>query len=147
MKSASGYLLIIITTVCFAQPSGIDGTSSDVGAFAIFGDVEFTLPERCEKPEFTGEIPDGALSSESELLALQAKVDEFIRDMDDYLACANEGLRIVGDYTTEEFEELLRAIVESARAEVDEIASAFWDQAVAFRTANDTDEPGRPAQR
>ena len=77
MKLASGYFLVIVATVTFAQPPDTDDNSSSTDA------IELTIPEYCEKPDLAGEIPDGATSSERELLAVQAQIREFIRDMDD----------------------------------------------------------------
>ena len=108
--------------------------------------VEFAVPASCQKPSFAREIPDGTSASEEELLAIQAEISEFIRGMDEYTACVNQGLRVSGDSTAVQYRDVRCAILEAAQAEVDEIAIRFVDQVVAFRAANDLREPSRLTQ-
>jgi hypothetical protein len=100
----------------------------------------------CEMPSMVRAIPDGTKTSEAELLQVQGEVQAYVRAMDDYIACTNEELTASGDDATAEFLLAMTTRIETARKEVDAVASDFNDQVVAFRAANRTGRPAFPAQ-
>ena len=89
----------------------------------------------CEMPALVASIPDGQTASEEELLAAQTEVQAYIAAMDDYIACQNEEMTADEGDTTADFLYLMSQRIESARAEVDKVATDFNDQVNAFRAA------------
>jgi len=89
----------------------------------------------CEMPALVASIPDGVTASEQELLAAQAEVQAYIQAMDRYIACQNEEMDGSRDGATADYLFLMSTRIESARREVDQVASDFNDQVTAFRTA------------
>jgi len=89
----------------------------------------------CEMPTLVASIPDGASATEEELLAVQAEVQAYVAAMDEYIACENEEMTANGDNATTDYLYRMSARIESARNEVDVVASDFNDQVNAFRAA------------
>jgi phage host-nuclease inhibitor protein Gam len=89
----------------------------------------------CEMPSLVAAIPDGATATEQQLLAVQAEVKSYVTAMDGYIACQNQELAAQGENATAEFLYLMSTRIESARKEVDAVATRFNDQVNAFRTA------------
>ena len=89
----------------------------------------------CEMPTLVASIPDGAAASEEDLLAAQIEVQAYVAAMDDYIACQNEEMTASGENASAEYLYLMSTRVESAREEVDRVASDFNDQVNAFRAA------------
>jgi hypothetical protein len=101
----------------------------------------------CEMPSLVAEIPDGARATEVELLAVQAEVTAYIAAMDRYIACENDELTAREEDATAEFLFRMSTRIESARNEVDAIATNFNDQVNAFRaTRQATTIAPQPAQ-
>lgn len=92
----------------------------------------------CEMPSLVTSIPDGAVATEQELLAAQAEIQAYVQAMDRYIACQNEEMEGSRDNATADYLFLMSARIESARQEVDRIASDFNDQVNAFRSARRT---------
>ena len=92
----------------------------------------------CEMPALVTTIPDGASATEEELLAVQAEVKAYVAAMDEYIACENEEMAANEDEATEDYFYRMSARIESARNEVDLVASDFNDQVNAFRAARQT---------
>jgi len=97
--------------------------------------VTLTALADCQMPTLIDSIPDGATSSEAQLLAAQAEVRAYISAMDGYIACQNEELSANGDDATSEYLFQMTTRIESARSEVDAIATRFNDAVNAFRAA------------
>jgi len=92
----------------------------------------------CEIPATIASIPDGAIATEEELLAVQAEIQTYVEAMDQYIACENEQLQTRGENAAAEFLYLISARIESARNEVDMIATRFNDEVTAFRAERQT---------
>ncbi|MDX1562577.1 MAG: hypothetical protein R3305_06595, partial [Gammaproteobacteria bacterium] len=109
--------------------------------------MSLTAYAQCEMPTVI-EIPDGATSTENELLAAQERVRGYISAMDAYIACTNNEISVSGDDATAQFLLLMSQRIDEARAEVDLVVTRFNDQVVAFRAANpNLRQPGfRPGQ-
>ena len=88
----------------------------------------------CEKPDLPN-VPDGATATEDELLAVQVQVEIYVAAMDRYIACENEAMEAGSDQTTAEFIILMSERIESAKDEVDVVATRFNAQVEAFRAA------------
>jgi hypothetical protein len=97
----------------------------------------------CEIPTPVVSIPDGSTATEQQLLEVQNEVKAYVAAMDRYIACQNEERALQGDNATAEFLYLMSTRIESARKEVDAIATRFNDQVNAFRAAR-TDTPFPP---
>jgi hypothetical protein len=97
----------------------------------------------CEMPALVAAIPDGRTATEQQLLAVQDAVKAYVAAMDRYIACQNEERALQGDNATADFLYLMSTRIESARKEVDAIATRFNDQVNAFRAAR-TDTPFPP---
>ena len=91
----------------------------------------------CEIPTLITAIPDGATATEQELLAVQTEIQAYVAAMDDYIACQNEELTVNGSDASAEYLFLMTTRIETARNEVDKIASDFNDQVTAFRAARE----------
>ena len=102
-----------------------------MGAFCIAG----TASAACEMPSLFAAIPDGATASEQQLLAAQAEVRAYVAAMDRYIACQNQELTAQGETASAEFLYLMSTRIESARKEVDAVATRFNNQVNAFRAA------------
>lgn len=89
----------------------------------------------CEIPSLVASIPDGTTATEEELLAAQVEVQAYIQAMDRYIACQNEEMEGSRDSAMADYLFLMSTRIESARQEVDRIATAFNDQVNAFRSA------------
>jgi len=89
----------------------------------------------CEMPSLVASIPDGARATEEELLAAQNAVKSYVAAMDRYIACQNEELRVTGNNATDDYLYQMSMRIETARTEVDAVASKFNDQVNAFRGA------------
>jgi hypothetical protein len=89
----------------------------------------------CEMPTLVTSIPDGASATEEELLAVQAEIQTYISAMDRYIACQNEEMEGSRDGATADYLYLMSTRIESARKEVDKVATDFNDQVNAFRSA------------
>jgi hypothetical protein len=89
----------------------------------------------CDMPSLIATIPDGATATEDELLSVQAAVQAYIAAMDDYIACENEELSANGDDPAADYLFLMSTRIETARNEVDAVATRFNDQVNAFRAA------------
>jgi hypothetical protein len=89
----------------------------------------------CEMPALVASIPDGTSATEAELLAAQAEVRAYIAAMDEYIACENEALSTSGGDAVSEFLFQMATRIESARSEVDAVATRFNEQVEAFRAA------------
>ena len=89
----------------------------------------------CEMPSLVTAIPDGATATEEELLAVQADIQAYIMAMDQYIACQNEEMEGSRDTATADYLYLMSTRIESARHEVDKVATDFNDQVNAFRAA------------
>lgn len=89
----------------------------------------------CEMPSLVTAIPDGATATEEELLAVQAEIQAYITAMDQYIACQNEEMEGSRDGATADYLYLMSTRIESARREVDQVATDFNDQVTAFRAA------------
>lgn len=113
MKSFTG-ILTIVATFCTGQ------------AFAA-----------CEIPAPVESIPDGATATEQELLSVQTEIRAYVEAMDGYIACENEQLQTRGDNAAAEFLYLISARIDSARKEVDTIASRFNDEVRSFRATRE----------
>jgi hypothetical protein len=94
-----------------------------------------TAAAACEIPAPVASVPDGASASEEELLAVQVEIQAYVAAMDRYIACENEQLQTSGENAAAEFLYLISARIESARNEVDTIATRFNDEVKAFRAA------------
>jgi hypothetical protein len=89
----------------------------------------------CEMPSLVASIPDGAMATEDELLAAQVEIQAYIQAMDRYIACQNEEMEGSRDIAMADYLFLMSTRIESARQEVDRIATAFNDEVAAFRSA------------
>lgn len=89
----------------------------------------------CEMPSLVASIPDGALATEDELLTAQTEIQAYIQAMDRYIACQNEEMEGSRDNATADYLFLMSTRIESARREVDRVATEFNDQVTAFRSA------------
>jgi hypothetical protein len=89
----------------------------------------------CEIPAPVASIPDGATATEEELLATQTAIQAYVAAMDRYIACENEQLQTSGENAAAEFLFMMTTRIESARNEVDTIATRFNDAVRAFRAA------------
>ena len=89
----------------------------------------------CEMPTLVAAIPDGATATEDELLAVQVEIQSYISAMDRYIACQNEEMEGSRDNATADYLYLMSTRIESARQEVDKVASDFNEQVNAFRSA------------
>jgi hypothetical protein len=89
----------------------------------------------CEMPALVASIPDGTRATEEELLAVQAEIQAYIGAMDRYIACQNEEMAGSRDVATADYLFLMSTRIESARQEVDKVATDFNDQVNAFRSA------------
>jgi hypothetical protein len=89
----------------------------------------------CEIPAPVASIPDGATATEQELLATQTAIQAYVAAMDRYIACENEQLQTSGENAAAEFLFMMTTRIESARNEVDTIATRFNDAVRAFRAA------------
>ena len=104
----------------------------------------------CEMPTLVASIPDGATATEEELLSVQSEIQAYITAMDRYIACQNEEMEGSRDSATSDYFYLMSTRIDSARKEVDKVATDFNDQVNAFRSARaapaDTRQPptGRP---
>jgi hypothetical protein len=87
----------------------------------------------CEKPSLPS-VPDGATATQEELLSAQSRVRDYIAAMDLYIACENEAMRAGSGQTTADYLVLMSERIESAREEVDAVATRFNDQVEAFRS-------------
>lgn len=87
----------------------------------------------CEIPSLVAEIPDGATATEQELLAVQAEVKAYVAAMDDYIACENESLSQNSANAAADYLLWMTTRIESAREEVDAVATRFNEQVEAFR--------------
>jgi hypothetical protein len=87
----------------------------------------------CEMPALVASIPDGAQATEEELLAVQVEIQAYVTAMDAYIACQNEEMSARGENASAEYLYLMTTRIESAREEVDQVASDFNDQVNAFR--------------
>ena len=94
-----------------------------------------TASAACEMPSLVAAIPDGATATEQQLLAAQTSVRDYVAAMDRYIACQNQELAAQGTNATAHFLYLMSTRIESARKEVDAVATRFNDQVSAFRTA------------
>jgi hypothetical protein len=97
-----------------------------------------TASAACEIPAPIVAVPDGTTATEAELLAVQNEIQTYVAAMDRYIACENEQLQTRGENAAAEFLYLISARIESARSEVDTIATRFNDEVRSFRA-------GRPA--
>lgn len=97
--------------------------------------VAGTASAACEMPSLIAAIPDGATATEQQLLAVQAEVRNYVAAMDRYIACENQELAAQGSNATADFLYLMSTRIESARKEVDAVATRFNDQVNAFRAA------------
>ena len=89
----------------------------------------------CEMPALVTAIPDGATATEEELLAVQIEVQAYVQAMDRYIACQNEEMDGSRDNATADYLFLMSTRIESARKEVDKVASDFNAEVNAFRNA------------
>jgi len=89
----------------------------------------------CEIPAPVASIPDGTTATEAELLATQTAIQAYIEAMDRYIACENQQLQTSGGNAAAEFLYLISARIDSARSEVDTIATRFNDEVKAFRAS------------
>lgn len=89
----------------------------------------------CEMPALVASIPDGATATEEELLAVQVEIQAYVTAMDRYIACQNEEMAGSRDNATADYLYLMSTRIESARKEVDKVASDFNEQVNAFRSA------------
>ncbi len=94
-----------------------------------------TASAACEMPSLVGAIPDGATASEQQLLVAQTEVRAYVAAMDRYIACQHQELTAQGETANAEFLYLMSTRIESARKEVDAVATRFTDQVNAFRAA------------
>jgi len=98
----------------------------------------------CEMPSLVTAIPDGATSTEAELLRVQTEVKAYVAAMDRYIACTNEEITAEGENAAAVFLQLMTERIEAARIEVDTIATRFNEQVNAFRAARQPQAfPGR----
>lgn len=95
----------------------------------------------CEMPTLVAAIPDGTAAREAELLAAQSEVRAYILAMDAYIACENEELEAGRDSATSEYLFQMTSRIESARREVDAVATRFNDEVDAFRATSQTLAP------
>jgi hypothetical protein len=86
----------------------------------------------CEKPSLPS-VPDGATATQEELLSAQSLVRDYVSAMDLYIACENEAMQAGSEQTTADYLILMSERIESARDEVDAVATRFNDQVEAFR--------------
>ena len=91
----------------------------------------------CEMPALVDSIPDGATATEEELLVVQVEIEAYVSAMDEYIACQNEEMAENGENASSEYLYLITDRIESARHEVDQIATNFNDQVNAFRAARE----------
>ena len=98
----------------------------------------------CEMPSLVASIPDGATATEEQLLSVQQEVKAYIAAMDAYIACQNEEIAANDATASSEFLYLMSSRIESARSEVDAVATRFNDQVNAYRAARDARAPGLP---
>ena len=89
----------------------------------------------CEMPSLVRAIPDGATATEQELLTVQTEIQAYVAAMDDYIACQNEELSVNGSEASAEYLYMMTTRIETARNEVDKVASDFNEQVTAFRAA------------
>jgi hypothetical protein len=92
-----------------------------------------TASAACEIPAPVASIPDGATATEAQLLAVQTEIQTYVAAMDRYIACETEQVQTRGENAAAEFLILISARIESARNEVDSIATRFNDAVRAFR--------------
>jgi hypothetical protein len=98
----------------------------------------------CEMPSLVAAIPDGAMATEQQLLTVQTEVTSYVAAMDRYIACQSEEIAARGDTATAEFLYLMSTRIESARKEVDTIATRFNAQVNAFRATQPATQPAAP---
>jgi hypothetical protein len=103
-----------------------------VAVAALYASAAFAA---CEMPALVAAIPDGASATEDELLAVQVEIQAYITAMDRYIACQNEEMDGSRDSATADYLYLMTARIESARQEVDKVATDFNEQVNAFRAA------------
>jgi len=89
----------------------------------------------CEMPSLVGAIPDGRTATEQQLLVAQTSVRAYVAAMDRYIACQNQELAAQGEGADADFLYLVSTRIESARREVDAVATRFNDQVNAFRAS------------
>jgi hypothetical protein len=89
----------------------------------------------CEMPSLVGAIPDGGTATEQQLAAAQTEVRAYVEAMDRYIACENQELAARRESASPEFLYLMSTRIESARREVDAVATRFNDQVNAFRAS------------
>lgn len=89
----------------------------------------------CEMPSLVGSIPDGATATEQQLLVVQTEVRAYVAAMDRYIACQNQELSAQGQTRNPDYLYLMSTRIESARKEVDAVATRFNDQVNAFRAS------------
>ena len=94
-----------------------------------------TASAACEMPSLVAQIPDGRTATEQQLLAAQSEVRAYVEAMDRYIACQNQERAALGESASAEFLYLMSTRVESARKEVDAVATRFNDQVNAFRAS------------
>ena len=87
----------------------------------------------CEMPTLVSAIPDGATATQQELLAVQSEIKAYVAAMDDYIACQSEEMEAGSENATDDYLYLMQQRIETARSEVDSVASRFNDQVTAFR--------------
>jgi hypothetical protein len=102
-----------------------------MGGFCVAG----TASAACEMPSLVAAIPDGGTATEQQLLAAQAEVQAYVAAMDRYIACENQELTDRRETASPDFLYLMSTRIESARKEVDAVATRFNDQVNAFRAA------------
>ena len=89
----------------------------------------------CEMPSLVSSIPDGETATEAELLRAQTEIRAYITAMDDFIACQNEELAVQGEDATDRYLFQMKERIDAANREVDQVATEFNDQVVAFRAA------------
>ena len=94
-----------------------------------------TASAACEMPALVGAIPDGRMATEQQLYAVQTEVRAYVEAMDRYIACQNQELTARRESANAEFLYLMSTRIESARKEVDAVATRFNDQVNAFRAS------------
>ena len=81
-------------------------------------------------------VPDGNTASESELVASQAAIKQYMASAEDYIACLDEEAEAIGPEITEDQMRMRDMRHDSAVDEMEKLASEFNAQVRAYKRNN-----------
>ena len=89
----------------------------------------------CDYPQEV-EIPDGATSSEQDMIAGRDAVQKYLAEMDEYLACLDAEAAAIGEEETPEQKQLHVQRHNSAIDQMETVAAQFNEQLRAYKSKN-----------